>query len=120
MKKIGLLTMASTFLLISASFLTNMTNQAKAEPAYTDVMEVRIFLKEGKIVDVKGITKEELGEYYQSTGKYDEKRNETLQDLREQKGIRHSMSVLFQHNSPPCSYWYFEETVTGYKKVCLY
>jgi len=120
MKKISFLTMPMILILLFASCLTGLNGKAEAEPANIDVMEVRIFLKEGKIVDVKGITKEELGEHYQSTGTYDEKRDETLDDLREQKGIRHSMSVLFQHNSPPCSYWYFEWTKTGYKKVCLY
>ena len=112
--------MSMVLILLFASGLIGLNVRAEAEPPYTDVMEVRIFLKDGKIVDVKGITKKELGEYYQSTGTYDEKKDETLVDLREQKGIRHSMSVLFQHNSPPCSYWYYEWTKTGYKKVCLY
>jgi hypothetical protein len=112
--------MSMVLILLFASCLTGLSGRAEAETDDIDVMEVRIFLKEGKIIDVKGITRKELGENYQSTGTYNEKMDEVLDDLREQRGIRHSMSVLFQHNSPPCSYWTFEWTKKGYKKVCLY
>lgn len=116
MKKIGILTMVGAVAFILTGCLLGFTGKAKAESSI-EVMELRIFLKDGKIQDVVPIQPKELLES-QWTGKkgYTEA---YLNDLRGEQ-IRNSIPVLFQQESPACSYWYLEKTDKGIKKICLF
>lgn len=75
------------------------------EESKVEVMEVRLYLENGKLVNVEGI---------------DEKKYKTTDcELPNETGIQQAFSVLTQHNSPGCLIWSIERTRTGYKKVCL-
>jgi len=77
------------------------------EESKVEVMEVRLYLENGKLVRVEGIDD-------------DEKKYETTDcKLSEETGIQQAFSVLTQHNSPGCLIWSIERTATGYRKVCL-
>jgi len=107
MKKIGLYTLSLVLFFLLGSCLTNLTGTAVAEEPKKEVMEVRIYLEDGKIVHVEGIDKEKYGP------------SESFPNLAKESGIQHSMTVLTQHNSPGCLIWGIEKTETSYTKVCL-
>jgi hypothetical protein len=99
-----------------------MTSRAKEEAAKAkaareemEVMELRLFLRDGKIRWVEPIDPENVRDS-KATGK-----NYTIDivpDLRKE-GIREVSAVAFQQDSPACSYWYVYETKNGIVKICL-
>jgi hypothetical protein len=98
------------------------TNAAREEEAKAkemsdgaEIMEMRLYLKEGKILWVEPIDQKEL-HASKSTG------NEYTVDIvpnLSEEGIREVSPVAFQQNSPGCAYWYVIETKNGIVKICL-
>lgn len=90
---------------------------AKTAGEEVEVMELRLYLEDGKIRWVEPIDSPDV-QGSKATGK-----NYTvdfIQDLKnEGKGIRQISAVAFQQDSPACSYWYVYQTKTGIVKICL-
>lgn len=91
--------------------------EAKAKKAGSDIeaMELRLYLKEGKILWVEPIDPEDVRNT-RAEGK-----NYTVDIVPNLKneGIREVSAVAFQQDSPGCSYWYVYETNNGIVKICL-
>jgi hypothetical protein len=98
------------------------TNAAKKEEAKAketsdgaEIMEMRLYLKEGKILWVEPIDQKEL---HASKATGNEYSVDIVPNLSEE-GIREVSPVAFRQNSPACAYWYVIETKNGILKICL-
>lgn len=111
------------------------------EPAEgIEVMEVRLYLKDAKLLWVEPIDPVEMNKT-KMTGRSEYKvgivpfdadesekngstevkvKNEAIPASLIKEGVKRLSSVAFQQNSPACSYWYTEKTRNGIVKICLY
>jgi len=71
-----------------------------------EIQELRLYIKEGKIVYVEPINLEGY-------------KIKDLPDLRGEN-IREGTAVMIGQDSPVCTYWYYYLTRSGWEKICLY
>jgi hypothetical protein len=93
-------------------------SKADARLSQCEVMELRFFLEEGKILWIEPIDQEEFEEgRSQATGK--EYTVDIVKDLKGQN-VRYASPVAFQQDSPACSFWWIYVDAAGnIQKICL-
>ena len=69
------------------------------------IQELRLYIKDGKIVHVEPIDPEKYS-------------TDHLKDLSKEK-IRWATTVLVSQENPTCTYWYYYWTGAGWEKICL-
>ena len=105
-----------------------------------EVMEVRLYLKDAKLLWVEPIDPAEMNET-KMTGRMEynveivpfdadelERSTAPEADMEQpavpafliKEGVQQISKVAFKQNSPACSYWYTESTPNGIVKICLF
>lgn len=90
--------------------------QEKAR-SHDEIMDVRLYLNEGQIVDVDPLTTEHKDSLIDPA-----KHTIIKKRVRNVKGqgIEGASPVMIGKKSPSCSYWMIYETESGYIKICIY
>jgi len=79
------------------------------------VMELRLFLKDGKIMFVQPIDPKNVINSMATGSSY---KVQKVDDLRE-GNIREIGPVAFEQESPPCSFWWVYWGLNGWEQICL-
>lgn len=85
----------------------------------TEVLELRLYLKDSKLLWVDPIDPEEFKEGKSKASIKDGYKVDLLTELGGEI-IGKSTPVMFLQNSPACSYWFIYWTENGIEQVCLY
>jgi hypothetical protein len=106
---------ASTKQVVKSEKVKQEKIKAKNQINGSEVMELRLFLKDGKIVWVEPIDPREVSNSKAAGKKYD---MDIVPDLSGE-GIQEISKIAIKQNSPGCSYWYVYETRNGVLRICL-
>jgi hypothetical protein len=90
--------------------------KAKKQFSECEVMELRFFIKEGKIVWVEPIDPKDVNNSKATGEKYTV---EIVDDLTKEP-LRAVSPIAFQQHSPACSFWWIYVDAAGnIEKICL-